>query len=193
MAVIGLSKPFCAKYSNEGNTVTYSDLAAFGKAVQAEITLNDAEQIILQADNAPSEVASGFSGGTLRLQIDELSIANAAKILGLTPANSSSPTGTGNVIRMTANDVAPNVGIGLVAKKMVNGAIKWLGIVLYKVRFRIPNDNITTQGQTIAFQVPELNATIMRDDTVDNKWKAWGEFDTEANAVAWMNGELTSA
>jgi len=190
MAIVGLSKPFCAKYSNEGSAVTYSDLAALGKAVQAEITLNDAEQIILYADNAPAEVASGFSGGTLRLQIDELSIANAGKILGLTPASSSSPAGS--VIKMTANDVAPYVGLGLVVKKMVAGTPKWLGIVLYKVQFRIPNDNITTQGETIAFQVPELNATIMRDDTADAKWKAWGEFSAEADAVAWMNSELTT-
>ena len=39
MAKIGLSKPYFAKYSNTGETVTYSGGALMGKAVELSIEL----------------------------------------------------------------------------------------------------------------------------------------------------------
>lgn len=43
MAKIGLSKPYCAKYSNTGETVNYSGGALMGKAVELSIELEGAD------------------------------------------------------------------------------------------------------------------------------------------------------
>ena len=54
MAKIGLSKPYCAKYSNTGETVNYSGGALMGKAVELSIELEGADDNILYADNGPA-------------------------------------------------------------------------------------------------------------------------------------------
>ena len=41
MATIGLSKPYYAIYSNDGNTVTYSDGGLIGKATELTLELEE--------------------------------------------------------------------------------------------------------------------------------------------------------
>lgn len=190
MAVIGLSKPYYATYTNTSGTVTYGTLTNLAKACEMNIELDDADDVILHADNGPAERASGFTGGTLTLNIDELSITAAGAILGITPANSTSPAGTGNTITFGGNTAAPYLGFGIVVKKQVANAIKWMAVALKKVQFHMPNIEATTQGESIEFQTPELTATILRDDTTDANWSAWGMFDTEADAVSWLSEAL---
>ena len=61
MAKIGLSKPYAAIYSNTGSSVTYSEGALIGKAVELAIELAEGENNILYADNGPVETANDFS------------------------------------------------------------------------------------------------------------------------------------
>lgn len=83
MAKIGLSKPYFAKYSNTASTVTYTDGALLGKAVELSIELEDAEDNILYADNGPAETANTFSGGSFTLTTDDLMPDVMLTILGL--------------------------------------------------------------------------------------------------------------
>lgn len=189
MAVIGLSKPYYATYTASDGTVTYGTPAVLAKAVNAEIQLDDADQVVLYADNAAAETASGFTGGTLSLTVDELSIATAGALLGITPGSSSTPAGT--TLTLKAGQLVPYVGVGMIVKKQVNNTPKWMGIVLYKVQFRVPDVVAATQEETVTFQTPELEAKILRDDTADAKWSAWGEFATEADALTWITGQLS--
>ena len=190
MAVIGLSKPYYAPYTNNSGTVTYGDLVSLAKACEMSIDLDDAEDVILYADNGPAERASGFTGGTLTLTVDELSIAAAGAILGISPSSSTSPSGTSNTLTFGGTTAAPYLGFGIVVKKQVSGSIKWMAVALKKVQFHIPSIEATTQGETIEFQTPELTATILRDDSSSQNWAAWGLFDTEDNAVSWLSEAL---
>lgn len=72
MAKIGLSKPYFAKYSNTGSTVTYAEGALMGKAVELSLELEEGDDNILYADNGPAESANTFSGGSLTLTTDDL-------------------------------------------------------------------------------------------------------------------------
>ena len=188
MAVIGLSKPYYATYTNTSGTITYGALTSLAKACEVTIDVDAADDVILYADNGPAEVASGFSGGTLTLTVDELSIAAAGAILGITPASSSTPSGS--TLTFGGNDAAPYLGFGIVVKKMVGGTVKWMAVALRKVKFRMPSLTATTQGETIEFQTPELTATILRDDSANADWCAWGQFDSEADAVTWLGTAL---
>ena len=87
----------------------------------------------------------------------------------------------------------PYLGVGFIVKKKVDGAIKWRGIVLTKVMFSIPADAATTQGESIEWQVPELSATIMRDDSATHMWKREATFTTEAQAEAYIKDRLNIA
>ena len=188
MAIIGVSKPYYAKYTVSNGAVAYSDLTNLAKATSAEINMDNADAVVQYADNAAAETANGFSGGTLTLGIDELSVQSAAGILGIDTESVSTPSGT--AVTMKAGTAAPYLGIGLIVKKQVNNAPKWMGVVLYKVQFQTPGLTAETQGETITFQTPELTATILRDDTADQKWCSWGEFATEADALTWISGKL---
>ncbi len=188
MAIIGVSKPYYAKYTVSNGAVAYSDLTNLAKATSAEINMDNADAVVLYADNAAAETANGFSGGTLTLGIDELSVQSAAGILGIDTESVSTPSGT--AVTMKAGTAAPYLGIGLIVKKQVNNAPKWMGVVLYKVQFQTPGLTAETQGETITFQTPELTATVLRDDTADQKWCSWGEFATEADALTWISGKL---
>lgn len=188
MARIGLAKPYYAKYASTNGAVTYSDGGLIGRAIEAQIELEDTDAVILYADNVAAESVASFSTGTLTLTVDELSVANAGAILGIAPETVSTPSGT--AISFKSGSSIPYLGFGLIVNKIVNNTNVYMGLILNKIQFRVPAGSYTTMGETVEFQTPELVATIMKDDTTDGVWQQWGEFSTFANAETWVKGKL---
>ena len=194
MAVIGLSKPYYGIYNVSGTTVSYSDGAVMGKATEANIEINTTEDNNLYADNAIAETDRSFAGGTLALSTDDLSQEVAKVILGL---KENTITGIEGVTDTSVKELVyddtqatPYLGVGFIVKKKVGGAYKWRAVVLSKVMFSVPADAATTQGESIEWQVPELSATIMRDDSATHMWKREATFTTEAQAEAYIMARL---
>ena len=194
MATIGLSKPYYAVYANASGTVSYSGGAVMGKATEANIEIETSEDNNLYADNAIAETDRQFTGGTLTLSTDDLSQEVSKAILGLTEQALTDITGiTDEDVKELIYDdtqVTPYLGVGFIVKKVKNGVTAWRGIVLTKVMFSIPSDAATTQGESIEWQVPELTATIMRDDSATHMWKREATFTTEAQAEAYIKDRL---
>lgn len=92
---------------------------------------------------------------------------------------------------MTTRRKQPYLGTGFIIKKKVGGVYKWRAVVLTKVMFGIPSDAATTQGETIEWQVPELSATILRDDSANHVWKREATFTSEAQAEAYIKDRLS--
>lgn len=194
MAKVGLSKPYYAVYSEGSGTPTYSAGAVMGKATEANIEIDTADNNNLYGDNGIAETDVQFAGGTLTLSTTDLSPEVSAAILGITPSAISEITGiTDEDVKELVfddNQVTPYLGIGFIVKHIVNGVTKWRGIVLTKVIFSVPPDSATTQGETIEWQVPELTGTIMRDDSAAHAWKREATFTTEAQAEAYIKDRL---
>lgn len=194
MAVIGLSKPYYGIYSATGNAVSYADGAVMGKATEANIEIDTTEDNNLYADNAIAETDRSFAGGTLTLSTDDLSQEVAKAILGLTENTITGIEGvTDTSVKELVYDdtqTTPYLGVGFIVKKKVGGAYKWRAVVLSKVMFSVPADAATTQGESIEWQVPELSATIMRDDSATHMWKREATFTTEAQAEAYIKARL---
>lgn len=184
MANIGVSQPYYAVYANTNGTTAYSGLKKLGKAVNVDITTEGKDPEILYADNGPAESLAIFGGGTATMEIDELALDVAKDILGL-----RTPTGETGVI-FDADSMAPYMGLGFIVKKVHNNVIKWRLILLYKVQFKVPDYSIETQGETVSFQTPSLEATILRDDCVPAKWSMWEDFETEAAALTALQTAL---
>lgn len=194
MAVIGLSKPYYGIYSVSGTTVSYANGAVMGKATEANIEIDTTEDNNLYADNAIAETDRSFAGGTLTLSTDDLSQEVTKAILGLTE---TAITGIEGVTDTSVKELVyddtqntPYLGVGFIVKKKVGGAYKWRGVVLCKVMFSVPADAATTQGESIEWQVPELSATIIRDDSATHMWKREATFTTEAQAEAYIKARL---
>lgn len=188
MAKIGLSKPYFAKYSNTGATVTYSNGALMGKAVSLDISIENADDNILYADNGPAETANTFNGGTATLTTDDLSPTVLMSVLGIAEEAITSEaiqTETPKWYNWGDSQATPYVGFGAVVMVQNNNVVGYQAIVLPKIKFNNPSDTFTTKGETVEFGTPEISATILRDDTTSHNWKKLSSvLQTEAEAEA---------
>ncbi len=182
MATIGLDKLFYAKITEdaEGNE-SYATPAQLAKAMTADLSVELAEAT-LYADDGAAELVKEFKSGTLSLGVDDIGPAVASDLTGATiDAN-------GAVISASEDGGDP-VAIGFRAKKS-NGKYKYFW--LYRVKFGIPATALATKGDSITFNTPTIEGTIMRRNKADTKgnhpWKAeLTEGDTGVNATAIAN------
>lgn len=194
MAIIGLSKPYIATYVNNNGTVTYSARTVLGKYTNLDLSLDSADENILYADNGPAESDSQFSGGTVTVTTDDLLAAAFKTALGLTEQAISTTVTTATPKWMVFDDSqnAPYFALGGVIKKKANGAYKWVCFVLEKIKFRNPDLSVATQGETIEWQTPELEATILRSDASGHPWfRMSSELDSEEDAIAILEDYMT--
>ena len=194
MATIGLSKPYFAVYSASGNTVTYANGGLFGKATEMNIELNDGGSNILYADNGPAESDNQFSGGTVTITTDELSAAALTTALDMVEESITitgvTTTGAKWLINNDQQNV-PYVGVGGIAKKMIGGEIKYVAVVLDKVKLLNIAQSITTQGETIEWQTPSVTGDIFRSDKANHDWRRISTpLDTEAEAELCVKSYL---
>ena len=166
MATIGLDKLFYAKITEDkdGNE-TYAAPVQLAKAMTADLSVELAEAT-LYADDGAAEIVKEFKSGTLSLGVDYLGGAVASDLTGSTIDNNG-------VVISTAEDGGTPVAVGFRAKKS-NGKYRYFW--LYRIKFGIPATALATKGDSITFNTPTIEGTIMRRNKVDGKgkhpWKA---------------------
>lgn len=188
MAKIGLTNLWWAKLTEaEDGAATYDGAKTFGKAVSAkvDVTNNDAT---LYAEDALAESDKTFNSAKVTLGVADDDDTVFAPILGHTVSDGVS--GKGEMVR-NANDVAPYIGLGRVITKMVNGAMKYKGEFLYKVKFAEPSQDDQTKGESVEFKTPEIEGTASQ--LANGNWSATQTFDTKDAAVTWVKDKLKAA
>lgn len=197
MAIIGVSKPYVAKYSNTNTTVSYTSGQILDKMTEIDISINSAEDNNFYADNSIAESDSSFSGGSVTVNTADLGPEATALVLGITPVPISDIAGVTdedvNELVFDDDQRSPYLGFGCIIKKRVNNVDQWRAIILTKIMLAVPNDAATTQGETIEWQTPQLTGTIMRDDSAKHAWKREATFTTEAQAEAYIKARLSIA
>lgn len=196
MANIGLSKPYIATYVNTSGTITYSARTVLGKYTEISISLDSADENVLYADNGPAETDSQFSGGTVTVTTDDLRPDAFKTALGLVEAAIAATMATTNPtpkwLVFDDDQAAPYFALGGIVKKKVDGAYKYQAFILEKVKFKNPDLSLTTQGETVEWQTPELEATILRSDAAKHPWYRISTLlDSEEDAVAAIEAYLT--
>lgn len=174
MAKIGLSKPYFAKYSNTGTTVTYTGGKLIGKAVSLSIEVENADDNILYADNGPAESANTFSGGTVSLTTDDLLPDVLLDVLDVEEEDITSEdiqTATPKWYNWGDGQNTPYGGFGAIAMVQNDGVVGYQAVVLPKIKFNNPSDTFQTKGETVEWGTPELTASLLRDDTEKHNWK----------------------
>ena len=89
------------------------------------------------------------------------------------------------------NDVAPYVAIGRILTKIVNGVRKYKVEYLCKVKFKEPDFDETTKGESVEFKTNSIEGVVLTTPTGD--WSQSKTLDTYAEAETYLNGLLTSA
>lgn len=166
MATIGLDKLYYAPIIEDASgNETYGDPIQLAKAISADLSVELAEAT-LYADDAAAEIVKEFKSGTLSLGIDNIGAAAAQALTGaVLDAN--------NVLVSASEDGGAPVAIGFRAKRS-NG--KYTYYWLYRVIFGIPATNLATKGDSIAFNTPTIEGTVVRRNREDefghHPWKA---------------------
>lgn len=182
MATIGLDKLFYAKITEDkdGNE-TYATPVHLAKAMTADLSVELAGAT-LYADDGASEIVKEFKSGTLSLGVDDLGGSVASDLTGAV-------IDSNGVVISTAEDGGDPVAVGFRAKKS-NGKYRYFW--LYRVKFGIPATALATKGDSITFNTPTIEGTILRRNKVDGKgkhpWKAEvTEGDTAVTAATITN------
>ena len=182
----GFSKPYVAKYTASGNSVTYSNGQLLARGVSVTISPDSSDDNNFYADNVAAETLGGiFTGGEVTLGVDGLFMSTEQMILGLPDADTYSVSTDVSVQMYKYGQAAnpPYVGIGFIYRYMSDGTTYYRPTILRKCRFNIPEESAETQGEEIDWQSAELTATIMRDDTDAHDWK-WVGADQTTEAAA---------
>lgn len=191
MATIGVSKPYYGKYVNTDGVITYTGGEIFAKAVEFSATIESGDDNNLYADNGIAESDRSFGGGSISVTTDDISQTAAAAILGITAKTITVGEDTDVSELVFDDDMAiPDLGFGIIIKKKKSGADQYRAIFFHKIKFNIPEDAATTQGETIEWQTPTIEGTIMRDDSAKHAWKSEVTVGTEALAVAYLKQKL---
>lgn len=180
---IGLSKPYYAKYSAGNGTPTYTGLKSMGMATEFSLTVDGKDPAILYADNGAAESVATFGGGNATLGVHKLTPETLTDLLGQTYASA-----TGAEFKADVN--APYVGIGVVSMDISGGEISYTAIALYKAQCKTPDITRVTKGESVEYQVPSLEFSILRDDSADAKWMWMQNYPSEAAAVAGLSAKL---
>lgn len=189
----GFSEPYVAKYSNTGATVTYSGGMKLGRGVSMSVEVESADDNNFFADDQIAESETGImtsASGTFT--VDGLEPEAATLILGL-PEKGQETIKETQVAVYDYDDRmdAPYVGVGVLRRVMMKGKTTWEPIVFTKVKFNIPGDEAATQEDQIDWQTQDLDASIVRDDTENHRWKrVFARQATKAAAVAILKGYL---
>lgn len=185
MAKIGLQYPVFSPLTETDSAVAYGSGIVLGKAISVGTSINVAD-VKLYADDGVAEEDKSFDSGTLTLNSTHLSQEGRVLILGHT-LQSAGIEGYPEVMEVVSKDgdEGPYGGFGFYGKEKINGATKFHAYFLTKVKFKEPNDDFETKGETTAFQTPTIEGDIHRD--VTGLWKRDIVVETEAQAKAWLN------
>lgn len=185
MAKIGLTNLWYS-HLTEGTdgTATYDGAQTLGKAVSAsvEITNNSAK---LFADDTLAESDTSFASGTITLGVADDDPSIFADLLGheVVPAES---VGAFPQIIKKSTDVAPYVGVGRIATKMVDGAYQYKVEFLYKVKFSEPSASENTKGESVEFSTPEVSGIISALGDTEGTWSKSKTFSNKSDALIYL-------
>ena len=177
MPTVGLDMLHYATITEDENgNETYGEPTILAKAIKADLSIELA-QAILYADDAAAYVTAKFKSGKLSLGVDDLGREASGKLLG-------ARTDENGVLVSTTEDASQPVAIGFRARKANE---KYRYFWLFRVKFGTPSTNLVTSGDSITYQTPTIEGTIMRRNKPDSKgdypWKAEvNEDDTDVAA-----------
>lgn len=199
MVTTGFSMPYVAKYANTGTTVTYTSGMDLARGVSLSLEIDTADDNNFYANNVLAEVETAqFTSGSATVTVDGLSNEAATLIFGL-PAPTSLEVGASETtVQMQGYGEAlnpPYVGFGCVRRTQMEGKVEYWPLILPKIKFGLPSDEMATQEDQIDWQTQELTATIQRDDTTAKNWKVISAegLATEAEAYAAVKAFLGGA
>lgn len=199
MAGIGLYGVYYAKATVADGIVTgyTGGVQQMGKAISASFEQNDPDNNPLYANNAVAENdSSSGSGGTLTLTLDRLTQDAAVDLYGLAKKTSTvvvdGETYTGTGFDFSGDEQSQPVGVAFIKWNQVNDDRGNHEVVIFaNVTFGMPSIDAQTMGETIEWQTPEIEGTVVgKMGDGSTPWYQTRVFTTQAAAEAFITSVL---
>lgn len=173
LATVGLDQLYYAKITEDNKGIeTYATPVSLAKAIKADLSIELAEAV-LYADDGAAYTIKDFKSGKLTLEVDDIGVTAAADLTGAAVDNKG-------VLISAAESEAVPVAVGFRAQKP-DGRYRYLWI--YRVKFGLPSTNFQTKGESVTFNTPSIEGTIMRRNKADARGKhPWKAEVTEGDA-----------
>ena len=186
MSPIGFDRLYYSKITEDVNgDETYGTPLPMAKGMTASLDI-ETNEATLFADDSAAEVVKEFKSGKLSLGINDIGAAVAGDLVGAVIDDN------GVVISQGEGMPSP-VAVGFHAKKS-NGKYRYFW--LYRVIFGIPATNLATKGDSISFNTPTVEGTILRRNKLDGQgkhpWKAEVNEDDASVLPATITGWYTA-
>ena len=186
MIYTGLSRLYVAKYNYDKllNKTAYTDGISLGEAMNYVINITTASTPLYTNNRKRGEIVS-FSDGSVTHKAPDAKLDAGAYISGITPKEVT--IAQGKTVKKYGRSVEvqpPYLGFGTVYQvyDADENKYRYQPIITPKIQYQISSNNVTTQGETITFNVPDMPAKVF----VDNETKEWiwefELFETEAEA-----------
>ena len=203
MAGIGMYGVYYSKATIANGVVTgYAGVQTMGKAISASFEPSTPDDNPLYANNAVAENdSSGASGGTLTLTLDRLTQEAAADLYGLTVEDVEVTVGDtpgkqveGTALKYTGNEQSAPVGVAFIRQNQVDGVRNHEVILYRRATFSMPSDSAQTMGESIEWQTPEIEASVMGlEGDGTNAWFEQVIFPTQEAAIAYITQYFAAA
>jgi phi13 family phage major tail protein len=173
LATVGLDQLYYAKITEDAQSIeTYAAPVSLAKAIKADLSIELAEAV-LYADDGAAYTIKDFKSGKLTLEVDDIGVTAAADLTG-------AAVDSNGVLISAAESEAMPVAIGFRAQKP-DGRYRYLWV--YRAKFGLPSTNFQTKGESVTFNTPSIEGTIMRRNKPDARGKhPWKAEVTEGDA-----------
>ena len=160
------------------------NLGALNKVTDSPV-FNEAKG---HGDNALTVHVNEFKECGIDAEVNELSNENAAAVFGA----ALDAEGEGD-LAFGVEDNAPYGGLAFFINKMLKGNKKvYQGIFYPKVKAAMQGEEYSTKGDSIVLANDKIHFLAAAPNA--GKWKYKSkDFDTEAEAIAWVNGKVKAA
>lgn len=183
MASFGAKHPYFSRIKEEpaGKLPAYAAAPVrIGRLVKADVTVNLASGK-LYADDALAESVDEFVSASIAMETDDMEDSVAAEIYGATV--------TDKLVQYNTGDSPPAGGLGYIKKLMRNKKTVCKGYYYPLVKAALGNDTAQTKTDSITFGTNATAFTVFACENGD--WRHTEEFQTEAEAVAWIKKQLS--
>ena len=189
MAFVGLLYAVAAPIQTEadGQAITYGKGQVIGGMMTAEISYTRNSNP-LYADDRVMEEDNSITGGTIKMGVDDVNDDARVMMLGDVKEGDA-----GEEVNHETGESAPYVGTGYIRVRRKDNKTNYIAYWVHKAIFGIGTESAKTKGQSIEWQTPTLEGSIMgvkNNAALQTRFRERRTFTKESEARAWLTKKV---
>lgn len=194
MAFVGMKYCVAAPVKTEtrGQALTYDTGVVVGRAIGANVNWNRNSDA-LYADDALAESDNSLTGGTVDINVDDISDEAQLVIFSQTKTDG---TNSGPDVYHENGDPSPYIGLGYYRVRRFKDVETYVAYWIHKTQLAVSTEAANTKGNTVTWQTPTATGNVMavvNDSTGKNQFRDRASFTDESKAIEWLNTKANIA